>query len=428
MDIRSKAFNLAKEYHRGKVRKAEPEKDFVLHPISVASKLMRYGYDDKVIAAALLHDIVENTGCTKEKIYDIFGSDVCSLVDGVTERDPNLSWEDRKLDTILRLKESDLRTKVIKGADAEDNTEDLKIKFGKTGEKDFSAFKRGADKKLWYWDNLYDSLVYNQDKNLPMFVNFRKNIDEIFFDSTDDSIFLDNLSSLNVEQAKKMRQLYYQNLEIYKLHDVSSTIDVFDKVKRDNKPYVIGITSTSKVDSKNLMSNLDEYFKSVGFRVKLVKQENPQNMIRTFNKIDKSLNEYYDIILVDGILDDNFTYIYKMYLEKKIGKGEYFNYYDQYMKLINNRVDKLISISCCDKVSFVKDYINFDTSDNLDRIFLYNRAVKDWENILKSYGVDIFSIDTTNSDFRDVSIYVCDNIVNSMRESYLIDIKKKLKR
>ena len=181
MDVKEKALNLAIKAFKGKVRKAEPEKDSVLHSIDVANKLKYYGFDDNVIAAGYLHDIVEDTNYTIEDIYILFGEDIASLVKGATEEDRTLSWEERKLGTINRIKNLDLRHKAVITCDKLSNSEDLLYLFGRTGKEDYSSFKRGRDKKLWYWEEVYKSLIHNQDENLPMFKDLRKNIDNIFY-------------------------------------------------------------------------------------------------------------------------------------------------------------------------------------------------------------------------------------------------------
>ena len=60
------AKNYAIVAHKGQVRKSEKEKPMVMHPITVANILREYGYDDNVIMAGYLHDVVEDTDFTIE--------------------------------------------------------------------------------------------------------------------------------------------------------------------------------------------------------------------------------------------------------------------------------------------------------------------------------------------------------------------------
>jgi GTP pyrophosphokinase len=78
-----KAYNQAAEAHEGQLRKSgEP---YIIHPLCVAIILADLEMDKETIAAGLLHDVVEDTICTKEEIESCFGTDVALLVDGVTK-------------------------------------------------------------------------------------------------------------------------------------------------------------------------------------------------------------------------------------------------------------------------------------------------------------------------------------------------------
>ena len=83
MDLIDRAYQKAEELHRGvKRRSGEP---YICHPLAVARLLIDLGMDSESIAAALLHDVVEDTPCTIEEVRSQFGADVALLVDGVTK-------------------------------------------------------------------------------------------------------------------------------------------------------------------------------------------------------------------------------------------------------------------------------------------------------------------------------------------------------
>lgn len=69
---------------------------FVSHPIEVAGLLRQAGCSDAVVAAALLHDVVERTGIEVEQIRDRFGLDVAELVRAMTEDERIRGYEARK--------------------------------------------------------------------------------------------------------------------------------------------------------------------------------------------------------------------------------------------------------------------------------------------------------------------------------------------
>ncbi len=82
-DVVERAYNLAKEAHKHQKRVAGV--DYILHPTSVAYILADLGMDTQCIAAALLHDVIEDTDVTKEEIEEKFGEEIANLVDGVTK-------------------------------------------------------------------------------------------------------------------------------------------------------------------------------------------------------------------------------------------------------------------------------------------------------------------------------------------------------
>src|ERR671933_103130 len=82
-DLLARAFRRAAQAHEGQQRRSgEP---FVRHPWGVAKILAELRQDDATIAAALLHDVVEDTGVELEELRSEFGDDVVRLVDGVTK-------------------------------------------------------------------------------------------------------------------------------------------------------------------------------------------------------------------------------------------------------------------------------------------------------------------------------------------------------
>ena len=140
MDIKERAKLFAINAHYGQVRKNEKDKPMIIHPINVANILSEYGFDDNVIAAGCLHDVVEDTKYNDEDLLKEFGEDILSLVMGASESDKKLSWEERKQYTIDKVKTLDIRHKAVVCADKISNLEDLQIVFEKNGKYDFSNF------------------------------------------------------------------------------------------------------------------------------------------------------------------------------------------------------------------------------------------------------------------------------------------------
>ena len=77
------AFEVARNAHEGQTRKSgEP---YITHPISVATQLAEWRLDAQGLAAALLHDVLEDTGVSKATLAEGFGKSVADLVDGLSK-------------------------------------------------------------------------------------------------------------------------------------------------------------------------------------------------------------------------------------------------------------------------------------------------------------------------------------------------------
>ena len=116
----SDAFAFACERHDGQLRKSGEE--YILHPWGVAKVCARLQQPPVVLAAALLHDVVEDTETTSEEIAQRFGDDVRLLVEGVTKlsRIQFASREEAEAENYRKMILSmaqDIRVVVIKLAD-----------------------------------------------------------------------------------------------------------------------------------------------------------------------------------------------------------------------------------------------------------------------------------------------------------------------
>ena len=126
--IRS-AFDTAVNAHRNQRRKSgEP---YVLHPISVAKIVAhQIGLDATSIAAALLHDVVEDTEYSFDDIEKLFGSDVMKIVEGLTKisklsKESNVSLQAENFRKLLLTLNDDIRVIIIKIADRLHNMQTL---------------------------------------------------------------------------------------------------------------------------------------------------------------------------------------------------------------------------------------------------------------------------------------------------------------
>jgi len=82
-DLLRHAFDVAERAHEGQVRRSG--EDFIHHPLGVARICAEFHLDEQTIAAALLHDVVEDTGADLEEVRAEFGAEIAQLVEGVTK-------------------------------------------------------------------------------------------------------------------------------------------------------------------------------------------------------------------------------------------------------------------------------------------------------------------------------------------------------
>ena len=119
-ELLNKAMDYAAEMHANQFR--ESGEPYITHPIAVANILFDLGLDYSTIAAALLHDCVEDTPATEEEIKKLFGEEIAGLVSGVTKLDKIAfkSKEEEQAENFRRMffaMAKDIRVIIIKLAD-----------------------------------------------------------------------------------------------------------------------------------------------------------------------------------------------------------------------------------------------------------------------------------------------------------------------
>src|SRR3954466_3959938 len=89
------ALEFAASGHAGQVRDAD-QAPFILHPLEVAHLLQGRDYPDHVIAAGVLHDLLEDTDVSEAELAERFGPEVTHLVVAVSEPEGEGSYAERK--------------------------------------------------------------------------------------------------------------------------------------------------------------------------------------------------------------------------------------------------------------------------------------------------------------------------------------------
>lgn len=435
MNVKEKAKRFAINAHNGQVRKSEIDKPLVFHSIEVAKILEEYGLDDNVIAAGYLHDVVEDTKYNMEFIVEKFGIDIAKLVNDATEPDKSLSWEERKMHTIEIAKTLPLPSKLLICADKISNLESLLIKFNKTGKRDFSCFKRGEEKQKWYYTSIYESLIFNEDENHPMFKRL-KNVIDILFYNKEDTFIKDVIFANDIKYYEQLVKFHAQKEEIKRIMNL---------VKMD-KPFVIEFSGTPRTGKTSLIKNLEDFFKKGGFKVKVIEEfttskyykevfkPNNKNLsiweynVAIIEEVNKQLQEAisldYKIILIDRSLNDRLVWNYRRYFKGDVSFEKYLEVNRKYIKISQDSIDFLI-VTFADAIETLKrDYENSLALEkrrflNYSNIYEYNEILLKMRSMFSENVNNYTFMQTTCMSKREVTIKATEQILKAIRDKYL---------
>lgn len=128
--LMERAWRIAGIAHAGQNRKAS-DIPYLVHPAAVALILQRSGFvEEHLLAAAVLHDVVEDTDWTLERLAEQFPPEVLEIVDVLTEqkhdaRGVKRPWAQRKAEKLARIKESSIDSRAVWLADKRHNLETM---------------------------------------------------------------------------------------------------------------------------------------------------------------------------------------------------------------------------------------------------------------------------------------------------------------
>ncbi len=155
------AIEFATKAHEGQFRKGT-RRPYIVHPIEVADIVSTMTGDEEIICAAVLHDTIEDCdGITKDVLKLQFGERVAEMVAQESE-DKSQSWEERKGNTVRRLKEASLPVQMIGLADKLSNMRDIDRDYPAAGESLWLRFRMQSKSALeWYYKEVRDALEEN---------------------------------------------------------------------------------------------------------------------------------------------------------------------------------------------------------------------------------------------------------------------------
>ncbi|MFA6307142.1 MAG: HD domain-containing protein [Patescibacteria group bacterium] len=147
-NVIEKAVRVSVIAHKDQTRKGD-SLPYIIHPFMVALKLAKYNFPDVVIAAALAHDILEDTEFPEDKLKDELGEEVLKIIRAVTN-DESLPWEEKKKKYVETVRDGSEGAKAVAVADKIHNLESLLIAHAEQGSDLWKKFNRGKEQKLWF--------------------------------------------------------------------------------------------------------------------------------------------------------------------------------------------------------------------------------------------------------------------------------------
>jgi len=176
-----KALEFAVKAHSGQFRKGT-NIPYIVHPLGAAQILMELKCPNKIVIAALLHDVIEDAGVKYEEIRAEFGMYVAELVRQAGEPDKKAPWKERKQHTLESLKQAPGDLLLVACADKLDNIRSIRRDYGKLSEKVWERFNSSKEDQQWYYGELVGifSGYAKGGAHAPIFAEFTREVSAVF--------------------------------------------------------------------------------------------------------------------------------------------------------------------------------------------------------------------------------------------------------
>lgn len=183
--IVNEAIIFATKYHDGQLRDST-HIPYILHPLEAGMIVAGIKEDDELIAAAILHDTLEDTSATVDDLRKLFSQRVIDLVMGDTENKreelpSELTWDIRKQETIDYLNnKATLDEKIVCMGDKLSNIRAIHRDYNTIGDKLWKRFSAPMNRQAWYYLSLIE--CFKDLKDTEAFKEYKYLAEDVFKD------------------------------------------------------------------------------------------------------------------------------------------------------------------------------------------------------------------------------------------------------
>ena len=184
-NLLEEAIKFAADAHAGQCRKGT-SLPYILHPMEAAAICATMTDDAEVLAAAVLHDVVEDAGKTVGEIEQRFGPRVAAIVAGESEDKreglpPADTWKLRKLEGIAHVEDArDVGVKMVCLGDKLSNIRSIQRDYEKLGDSLWQRFnQKDPAEHAWYYSAIADALKPDLG-GTDAWREYRERVDRVF--------------------------------------------------------------------------------------------------------------------------------------------------------------------------------------------------------------------------------------------------------
>lgn len=184
MKLLTKAIAFASGKHECQKRKGT-DIPYIVHPLEALSIASTITNDENVLAAAVLHDVVEDCGVSIRQIELKFGKEVARLVAADTENkreneSAESTWKVRKQETLNHIEKMDKNSKIVVLADKLSNMRAIYRDYDALGDSLWKKFNcKNKDEQCWYYESI-EKLLREDLKNEVAFIEYKSLINKVF--------------------------------------------------------------------------------------------------------------------------------------------------------------------------------------------------------------------------------------------------------